>query len=139
MSTTRRARANAVFEMEIPSASDDESFECPICYQGFCTEETCCRTQTNLVCCDSPICCYCLLKLAKRCTCNDDCSQVIVICSYCRELASVTALDMYLGTKQVCEMCLEDEEEEGKGDITAGVSDTETRDPDWHPTNATET
>lgn len=141
--TTRRARANAVLEVELPTITDDINIECPICYHGFCSDDKCCRTQTNLECCDGEICCGCLFKLVRRCTCMDDCSQVITFCTYCRGLSPVTALDVLLGTREVCDLCLDAEDKEAAEDQdgTGGSNDTAApdSDPEWHPTMETRT
>jgi hypothetical protein len=55
----------------------------------------------------------------------------------------VTALDVLLGTQEVCELCVEGEDKEEPADTvdhstTRGNNDTVMSDPDWHPTMETE-
>lgn len=78
---------------------------CYICANSFCGAEECQRTQTHLGCCTQAICCACLLKSSKRCTCKDDCDAVISLCPFCREVSSVEALDIFLGSKPPCASC----------------------------------
>ena len=102
-----------MFDIEIPTGDADESaLECPICCHEFCSEETCCRTETHQNCCDQPICCSCLQRQLRRCTCSDECNQIITICAYCREITPVTALEVFLGHKPPCAGCLEGDTEE---------------------------
>lgn len=111
-STSRRN--GAVIELSIPmrimrgedgaeAEADDES--CYICANSFCGEETCGRAATHLACCTQAICCACLLKSSKRCLCKDDCDAVISLCPFCREVAPVEALDIFLGGKPACAAC----------------------------------
>ena len=96
---------SAIIELSIHSI--DESDEtCYICAHRFCTEAQCCRTLTHLKCCTQPICCACTVKIAKRCTCADECAAVIAYCPYCRMISPVLAIDIFLGAcvKQ-CKMC----------------------------------
>lgn len=85
---------------------DDEEMTCYICANSFCDDETsCCRALTHLGCCTQAICCGCLLKSCKRCTCKDECDAVISLCPFCREVSSVDALDVFLGSKGACAAC----------------------------------
>ena len=117
-----RNRASAVIELSIPmrivrgnresDAADEEedAVTCYICANAFCSAEECCRAMTHLGCCTQSICCGCLLKSSKRCTCKEDCDAVISLCPFCREVSSVDALDIFLGGKTPCAACLKAEE-----------------------------
>lgn len=114
----------AVIELSIPmrlvrgggsgggsdEAPDDDADSCYICANSFCATEQCSRTQTHLGCCTQAICCGCLLKSSKRCTCKEECDAVISLCPFCREVSSVEALDVFLGSKPACGVCLKADE-----------------------------
>lgn len=92
-------------------ASDDDEDDaddtaCYICANSFCDDEDCQRAMTHLGCCTQAICCGCLLKSSKRCTCKDECDAVISLCPFCREVSAVEALDLFLGQKPACKACL---------------------------------
>ena len=78
---------------------------CTICMQEYCSSGTCRSAQTHLSCCEQSVCCGCIAKLSKRCTCNGECECVIVICPFCREISGVGALDILLGLRNPCEEC----------------------------------
>ena len=90
--------------------NDDENggddVQCYICKSEFCDLGECPRSQTNLECCTQPICVGCLAKMAKRCTCAEDCDAVIVFCPFCREICPVCVSDIFLGAcTKVCKRC----------------------------------
>ena len=95
---------------ETSDDSDDDDVTCYICANSFCDEEECRRSMTHLGCCTQAICCGCLLKSSKRCTCKEDCDAVISLCPFCREVSAVDALDVFLGQKAVCKACLRGDE-----------------------------
>lgn len=95
---------------ETDADPDADDVSCYICANAFCAAEQCCRTQTHLGCCTQAICCGCLFKSSKRCTCKDDCDAVISLCPFCREVSSVEALDIFLGCKDPCAACLKADE-----------------------------
>ena len=120
-STNSRAdRSGTVIELSIPmrivnrgrdrpvEEEDDET--CYICANSFCEQEECVRSMTHLGCCTQTICCGCLLKSSKRCTCKEDCDAVISLCPFCREVSAVEALDIFLGQKPACKACLKADE-----------------------------
>lgn len=84
---------------------DDDDMACYICANAVCVAEECNRTLTHLGCCTQAICCACLLKSSKRCGCKEDCTAVISLCPFCREVSPVEALDVFLGTKPPCAPC----------------------------------
>lgn len=112
--------AGAMIELSIPMRivnrrtrrdDDDEEDEeeeesCYICANTFCAHEECQRSMTHLGCCTQTICCGCLLKSSKRCTCKEDCDAVISLCPFCREVSAVEALDIFLGHKPPCKACV---------------------------------
>lgn len=119
--TSATARnGNAVIELSIPmrlvnrrhrggadsdSDDSDDDLACYICANCFCDDEACQRSMTHLGCCTQAICCGCLLKSSKRCTCKEDCDAVISLCPFCREVSAVEALDVFLGQKAACKAC----------------------------------
>lgn len=114
-STNSRAdRSGTVIELSIPMRivnrgrdREEEADEdtCYICADSFCEREECARSMTHLGCCTQAICCGCLLKSSKRCTCKEDCDAVISLCPFCREVSAVEALDVFLGQKAACKAC----------------------------------
>lgn len=117
---SRADRSGTVIELSIPmrivnrgrdreeEEADDDT--CYICANSFCAEEECARSMTHLGCCTQTICCGCLLKSSKRCTCKEDCDAVISLCPFCREVSAVEALDIFLGQKVACKACLKADE-----------------------------
>lgn len=106
-----RSRNAAVIEASITlnlahhSEGGDDEDACMICRQMFCAQEECNRTTTTLHCCSQALCCACAVKVAKRCTCNDDCEEVIAMCPFCREIARLSALEVFLGGRKLCKAC----------------------------------
>lgn len=126
---SRADRSGTVIELSIPmrivnrgrdraeEPEDDES--CYICANSFCEHEECVRAMTHLGCCTQTICCGCLLKSSKRCTCKEDCDAVISLCPFCREVSAVEALDIFLGQKPVCKACVKADERAAAAAATA--------------------
>ena len=86
--------------------SDGDELTCYICKSEFCTLSECLRSQTNMDCCTQPICTACMVKMAKRCTCAEDCDSVIAFCPFCREICPVAVSDLFLGACTVlCKRC----------------------------------
>lgn len=108
---TRSAAAVAgVVHRDDGSHHDDDDggddVQCYICKSEFCDLGECPRSQTNLECCTQPICVGCLTKMAKRCTCAEDCDAVIAFCPFCREICPVGVSDIFLGAcTKVCRRC----------------------------------
>jgi hypothetical protein len=106
---TRSTAASGVVHREDGGQNDDDSgddVQCYICKSEFCDLGECPRSQTNLECCTQPICVGCLAKMAKRCTCAEDCDAVIVFCPFCREICPVGVSDIFLGAcTKVCRRC----------------------------------
>ena len=110
----------AVISVSIPVSSlpredeEEDELTCYICANSFCPSDCCGRTLTHLGCCTQAICCACLLKGCKRCTCKEECDAVISLCPFCREIAPVDALDMFLGGKPPCKECLSEDSASGE-------------------------
>lgn len=86
--------------------SDSDDLTCYICKSEFCTLGECLRTQTNMDCCTQPICTACMAKMAKRCTCAEECDSVIAFCPFCREICPVAVSDLFLGAcTALCKRC----------------------------------
>ena len=84
---------------------EDVGDECGVCLATFCDDEVCNKTAIQTTCCGQGICAACVSKLATRCTCTDECSQIIYMCPFCRTIARSSALDVFLGTKRPCKAC----------------------------------
>ena len=89
------SEAAAAATAQTATAPPDEA--CYICAENFCNNADCCRSLTHLTCCTQPICCGCMVKTAKRCTCREDCDQVIAYCPFCRMISPCDALDLFRG------------------------------------------
>ena len=86
---------------------DDDDQLCSICASTFCARDECCRTMTHLKCCTQPLCAGCVSRMARACTCCDECDKVVVICPYCREISGVECRDVFLGAcKKPCKTCV---------------------------------
>ena len=86
---------------------DDDDQPCSICASTFCARDECCRTMTHLECCTQPLCAGCVSRMARACTCCDECDKVVVICPYCREISGVGCRDVFLGAcKKPCKTCV---------------------------------
>ena len=93
------------------SRGDDDDDTCSICASTFCAMEECCRTMTHLACCTQPLCVGCVSRMARACTCCDECDKVVVICPYCREISGVECRDVFLGAcKKPCKGCVAGDE-----------------------------
>lgn len=88
------------------SSGSEAAGECSICASRFCPRDECCACLTHLQCCTQPLCVRCVAKLARACTCSDECDKVICICPYCREISGVSCRELFLGAcKQPCADC----------------------------------
>ena len=114
MRRIQRNSGAAVIEVSIPlnlsrtsDAPDAESEDdaCFICAHAYCASDACARSMTQLKCCGQALCCSCAVKVCKRCTCSDECEAVITVCPFCREIAPLGTLEVYLGTRAVCKPC----------------------------------
>lgn len=116
MMRARRPSRATVIELSIPlqyaaaagseADTEDVATDCHICAEPFCKQDECCRALTHLSCCTQPICCGCLVRTAKRCTCRDDCDQVIAFCPFCRMIGPCDALDLFRGAcVKPCRAC----------------------------------
>lgn len=103
---------------------DDPAKTCHICANSLCRRGDCCRAGVHLACCTQILCAKCLLKICKRCRCDDQCVAVIGFCPYCRDISPVNALDLFKGTMDECSRCQQpppppiEQEEEGPQEAT---------------------
>lgn len=112
MPRIQRNQNAAVIEVSIPLnlsrgsvAHSDDDDSCFICAHAFCDDDMCTRAMTNLRCCSQLLCCGCVVKVARRCKCTDDCEAVIAVCPFCREIVPIGALEVFLATKAPCKEC----------------------------------
>lgn len=112
MPRIQRSHNAAVIEVSIPlnlsrgrGGGDDDDEACFICAHPFCAQDTCGRSVTHLSCCTQTLCCTCAVRVAKRCKCADECEAVIAFCPFCREIAALGALEIFLGTRPTCKGC----------------------------------
>ena len=118
MPRIQRNQGAAIIEVSIPlslSRSADDSEEddaCFICAHPYCSDAECQHSATNMRCCSQPLCCGCVIKVARRCKCTDDCEAVIAICPFCRDIVAVGALEIFLATRSPCKLCLKRTREE---------------------------
>jgi hypothetical protein len=105
-----------VIELSIPlhdrhilSSVTGNDVTCHICTSTFCKaplrNKMCCRTSTHLKCCTQALCCSCLTKLAKRCTCKHSCTEIIAFCPFCREISPLSKEELYRGSRDLCTSC----------------------------------
>lgn len=110
MPRIQRSQGAAVIEVSIPLSlshrlADDDDDACFICANAFCAQDSCARGITNLRCCSQVMCCGCALKLARRCKCSEECDAVVAFCPFCREIAPLGALEIFLGSRPMCKDC----------------------------------
>ena len=114
-----RTLENGRIELSIPLAMQysvtESEMSCHICAHPFCPNTACCRAVTNQACCSQPICASCACRLAKACTCRDECCAIITFCPFCREVCPVTSQALFLGLKRPtpCVLCKARETEDG--------------------------
>ena len=124
------------FQFEIPLQNiHEQELDCSICRNGFCLERTCGRTLARLECCENPICCKCLYKLASKCTCDRVCDKVISYCPYCRCVSPLRAIDIFLGTpsKRKCSSCDARDAAENEDADDEADDDGSSDDPNFTP------
>lgn len=116
----------AIIEVSIPvrlshDAGDlDDDDPCFICAHAYCTNDACKHTVTRLRCCSKVVCCGCISKLAMRCTCDDECEKIIAMCPFCRAIARLEALEIFLASRPVCKECtVDDGPARGNGELPA--------------------
>ena len=122
------------FQIEIPLQNiHEQELDCSICRNSFCLERKCGRTLARLECCENPICCRCLYKLASKCTCDRLCDKVISYCPYCRCVSPLRAIDIFLGTpsKRKCSSC--DARDAAENDDDDADDEGSSDDPNFTP------
>lgn len=107
--TTSALSTGHYVEIEVPvTTTQEEEYAdtCPICHDFFCPTQECGHTAQHLQCCTQFMCCICLLKVSKRCTCASRCTAIIAFCPFCREISPLSPLDIFLGSKaKACKGC----------------------------------
>lgn len=122
------------FQIEIPLQNiHEQELDCSICRNSFCLERKCGRTLARLECCENPICCRCLYKLASKCTCDRVCDKVISYCAFCRQVSPLRAIDIFLGTpsKRKCSSC--DARDAAENDDDDADDEGSSDDPNFTP------
>lgn len=99
-SLTRRSGASRTRGDE-----EEEEDECFICAHPFCADDKCARSLMHARCCSQPACCGCMVKLARACTCSEDCEAVVALCPFCREIVPLNVLEVFHGTRAECAAC----------------------------------
>jgi hypothetical protein len=113
--TSRRSRngQSNVIELVLHTGhlSDSvEKDECCVCHESLCLDgEDCSRTNAELGCCGfssgNGVCCGCLVKIATRCKCDDECCNIISFCPLCRSMSAVESFHYYNASKGACRSC----------------------------------
>ena len=88
---------------------DDDSdgdTSCDICYHAYCLQNECQRGCVECNVCSHSLCCLCASKQAKLCRCTDACTGVILLCPFCREVMPISAREMYLSSRPLCQPCV---------------------------------
>lgn len=99
-------------EVIVPLKTLDMADTCSICSARYCFhDDRCSKTATVLSCCQQSLCSGCLTKLSRRCRCTLDCTAIIAHCPFCRDIASISAMDMFLGSSsgEGCCECADDD------------------------------
>lgn len=102
---SRTRRYNSAFVNVRVRTEDDYGVECPICLRGWCADDTCNRTNTQTNCCFQFMCAACASKISMICKCEEDCTAVIMICPFCRNISKTAASTLFASTKRPCKKC----------------------------------
>lgn len=104
---SRTRRYNSAFVNVRVRTEDDYGVECPICLRGWCADDVCNRTNTQTNCCFQFMCAACASKISMICKCEEDCTAVIMICPFCRNISKTAASTLFASTKRPCKKCRE--------------------------------
>lgn len=104
---SRTRRYNSAFVNVRVRTEDDYGVECPICLRGWCADDACNRTNTQTNCCFQFMCAACASKISMICKCEEDCTAVIMICPFCRNISKTAASTLFASTKRPCKKCRE--------------------------------
>lgn len=102
---SRTRRYNSAFVNVRVRTEEDMGDECGICLRSWCMEDICCRTSSQTNCCFQFLCSSCTVKMSLRCTCDENCPNVIYICPFCRNISKSEPVTLFLGAKRVCKKC----------------------------------
>jgi len=106
-SVSRTRRYSSAFVNVRVRTADDYGNECPICLREWCAEDVCNRTMTQTNCCFQFLCALCANKISMICKCEDECTAVIMICPFCRNISKTASSTLFVGTKRPCKKCRE--------------------------------
>lgn len=104
---SRTRRYNSAFVNVRVRTEDDYGVECSICLRGWCTADVCNRTNTQTNCCFQFMCAACASKISMICKCEEDCTAVIMICPFCRNISKTAASTLFASTRRPCKKCRE--------------------------------
>jgi hypothetical protein len=77
------------------------------------------------------MCAACASKISMICKCEEDCTAVILICPFCRNISKTASSTLFVGTKRPCKKCREN-------DTTAHSEEPEAEEPDAEEENEAE-
>lgn len=106
-SVSRTRRYSSAFVNVRVRTADDYGNECPICLRSWCADDICNRTMTQTNCCFQFLCAACANKISMICKCEEDCTAVIMICPFCRDISKTASATLFVGTKRPCKKCRE--------------------------------
>ncbi len=106
-SVSRTRRYSSAFVNVRVRTADDYGSECPICLRDWCPDDACNRTMTQTNCCFQFMCAACANKISMICKCEEDCTAVILICPFCRNISKTASSTIFVGTKRPCKKCRE--------------------------------
>ena len=104
MSSSTRVYDRAVVNVRVRTR-EDVGEDCGVCLAPFCEDDACYKTCVQTTCCLQGMCAGFAAKLVTRCTCTDECRQIVFPCPFCRSIARITAFDAFIGTKRACKAC----------------------------------
>lgn len=122
-SISRTRRYSSAFVNVRVRTAEDYGSECPICLRDWCSDDACNRTMTQTNCCFQFICAACANKISMICNCEEDCTAVILICPFCRNISKTASSTLFVGTKRPCKKCRET-------DMTVHCEETESEEPE---------
>ena len=106
-SVSRTRRYSSAFVNVRVRTADDYGSECPICLRDWCPDDACNRTMTQTNCCFQFMCAACASKISMICKCEEDCTAVILICPFCRNISKTASSTLFVGTRRPCKKCRE--------------------------------
>ena len=122
---SRTRRYNSAFVNVRVRTEEDMGDECGICLRPWCADDVCSRTSSQTNCCLQFICSSCTVKISLRCTCENDCPNVIYICPFCRNISKAEPVTLFLGAKRACKKCRDSDNEHVADTPVENENDTE--------------